>query len=103
MRFIKKLVVLALFAGLLLAAGAAWQSPYYALYNVDKGLKEKDAVRVETYVDLEAVVKSTAEMLGAIAAENAGAANNDLGSRLLGSLIGSVASGIGEAAALSGA
>jgi hypothetical protein len=99
----KKLVRLAVVVVILLAGVAAYQSPYYALYNVDKGLKERDVVRVETYVDLEEVVKSTAALFGALAAEEVGGANKDLGSRVLGAIIGGVAQGVGEAAALQGA
>src|SRR5687768_235709 len=99
----KKLFRLAVVVVILGAGLAAYQSPYYAAYNIVKGLKERDVVRVESYVDLEAVVKSTASMFGALAAEEVGGANKDLGSRVLSALIGGVAQGVGEAASLQGA
>ncbi|OGQ14098.1 MAG: hypothetical protein A2138_21370 [Deltaproteobacteria bacterium RBG_16_71_12] len=103
MRFVKKLMLLAVAA--IAAAGAllAWQSPYYSLWQIDRGLDDKDLGRVERYVDLEALVKASVQVTGALATEQAGVGGTDLGSALLGALVGVVAAQVGDAAAPAGA
>lgn len=102
MRLIKRLLLLAVVVGLAGAALWLWQSPYFALHQIDKGLAERDVVRVERYVDLEAVVRSTAQLFGELASDKVGS-GPDIGSQILGALIGGVAERIGDAAALQGA
>lgn len=103
MRSLKRLVLLALLVGV--AGGAAWltQSPWRALYEIDRGLNDRDVVRVERFVDLEALVRATAQLVGALAAEQAGVAGSDVGSRILGAVVGAVADRVGDAAAIQGA
>jgi hypothetical protein len=99
----KKLIVLLILVGIGYGALWAWQSPYFALHQIDQGLNEKDPVRVERYVDLEALVKAAVEVSAAIATEELGVGGKDLGSAILGSLVGAVAKGVGEAASVEGA
>lgn len=103
MRFLKRLVFLAVLAALAYGALWTWQSPYFALHQIDRGLDERDPVRVERYVDLEALVKAAAEITGALASEELGTTGDDVGSKVLGALVGAVAKGVGEAAAVQGA
>lgn len=103
MKSLKRLVLLALFGAVVWAALWAWQSPYFALYQIDRGLHENDPVRVESYADLEALVKAAAEVTGAFANEDLGTGGSDIGSKVLGALVGAVARGVGEAAAVQGA
>lgn len=99
----KKLIVLVVLAGIGYGALWVWQSPYFALQQIDQGLDEKDPVRVERYVDLEALVKAAVDVTAAIATEELGVGGKDLGSSLIGSLVGVVAKGVGEAASVEGA
>ena len=99
----KKLIVLLVLVGIGYGALWAWQSPYFALHQIDKGIDEKDPGRVERYVDLEALVKAAVEVTAAIATEELGAGGKDLGSAIVGSLVGAVAKGVGEAASVEGA
>jgi hypothetical protein len=103
MKLLKRLFVLALLAGVVVGGLWLWQSPYFALVQIDEGLDAKDPAHVERYADLEAIVKSTATLLGAVATEKLGAGGNDVGSQALGALVGLVASRVGEAAAEQGA
>lgn len=99
----KKLMIVLILAGIGYGALWAWQSPYFALQQINQGLEEKDPIRVERYVDLEALVKAAVEVTAAIATEELGAGGKDLGSAIVGSLVGAVAKGVGEAAAPDGA
>lgn len=99
----KKLIVLLVLVGIGYGALWAWQSPYFALQQIDQGFNEKDPGRVERYVDLEALVKAAVEVTAAIATEELGAGGKDLGSAIVGSLVGAVAKGVGEAASVEGA
>ncbi len=103
MKLIKKILFLAVVAAL--AWGALWvyESPYYALYNIHEGLKERDAVRVERYADLERMVKASADVVGALAKEKIGVNGTDAGSQLLGAIVGAVAGKVGDAASVQGA
>lgn len=102
MKLVKKLVVLAVLALVALGAQAAWQTPYFALWQIDRGLDDKDLGRVERYADLEALVKASVQVTGALAAEQVGVGGTDLGSALLGALIGVVSAQVGDAAAPTG-
>lgn len=103
MRLLKKLLLLGLFAAIALGALAAWQSPYFALVQIDRGLDARDLAQVERYADLEELVRASAQLVGALATEQAGAGGTDLGSQLLGALVGVVAAQVGDAAAAPGA
>lgn len=103
MRFVKKLMLLVVVALVAVGALLAWQSPYFALWQIDRGLDDRDLGRVERYADLEAVVKASVQVTGALAAEQAGVGGTDLGSALLGALVGAVAAQVGDAAAPVGA
>ena len=90
-----------LFALLLVGAAGygalwVWQSPYYALWQIDQGATARNAAQVERYVDLEALVRAAVEVTGALAQEELGITGDDLGSKVLGSLVGAVAQGVGE-------
>lgn len=100
---LKKLIALALVVGAGYGALWLWQSPYFALHQIDQGLAENDPVRVERYVDLEALVKAAVDVTAALATEELGVGGKDLGSQILGSLVGAVAKGVGEAASVQGA
>jgi hypothetical protein len=99
----KKLIVLVVLVGIGYGVLWTWQSPYFALQQIDQGLDEKDPGRVERYVDLEALVKAAVEVTAAMATEELGVGGKDLGSAILGSLVGAVAKGVGEAASVEGA
>ena len=99
----KKLFVLFVLVGLGYGALWLWQSPYFALQQIDQGIADNDPVRVERYIDLEVLVRAAVQVSAALAKEELGVAGTDLGSSLLGSLVGAVAQGVGEAAALQGA
>lgn len=99
----KKLFAVLVLGGLGYGALWLWQSPYFALNQIDQGLADKDPVRVERYVDLEAIVRAAVDVTAALAKEELGVAGEDVGSKLLGSLVGAVAQGVGDAAALQGA
>jgi hypothetical protein len=103
MKLFKRLLLLAVLAGIGAGALWAWQSPYYALWQIHRGLEERDPIRVERYVDLEALVRAAAEITGALAKEQIGTGGSDLGSQVLGALVGAVARQVGDAAALQGA
>ena len=103
MKQMKRLVFLAVVAGLGCGALWLWESPYFAMVQIEKGFDEHDAVRVETYVDLEAFVRSGVDVMAALAKEQIGVNGNDLGSRVLGGLLGAVTDKIGDAAAIAGA
>jgi Protein of unknown function (DUF2939) len=103
MRFVKKLLALAVVALVVVAALVVWQSPWWALREIDQGLRDRDVIRVERYADLEELVKASAQLVGALAAEQAGVGGSDLGSRVLRGLAGAVAERVGEAAAPEGA
>ena len=99
----KKLFTLLVLVGLGYGALWLWQSPYFALTQIDRGITEKDPARVERYVDLEALVRAAVDVTAALAKEELGVGGTDLGSRVLGSLVGAVAQGVGEAASVQGA
>lgn len=99
----KKIIVVLVLAAIGYGVWWGWQSPYFALQQIDQGLDERDPVRVERYVDLEALVKAAVEVSAAIAAEELGVGGQDLGSKILGSFMGAVAKGVGEAASVEGA
>lgn len=103
MKFIKRLVLFGLFAAVCCGALWLWQSPYFALWKINEGLAARDPVRVEEYADLEAFVKATAEVAGALATQEIGVGGDDLGSKILGSLVGTVAKAVGENVAVRGA
>lgn len=103
MRLLKKLLLLAGLAALALGALSAWQSPYWSLVQIDRGLDERDLGRVERYADLEELVKASTQVMAALATEQAGAGGSDLGSSLLGALVGVVADKVGDAVAAPGA
>jgi hypothetical protein len=90
-----------------IAYGALWlyESPFYALYEIKRGLDERDVVTVERYADLERMVTAAADVLAAMAKEKIGIGNgtDDVGSKILGALVGVVANKAGEAASLQGA
>ena len=56
----KKIIIVALVVCLAFGAGLGWRwlqgTPYYALYQIGAGLKNRDLNRVLTYVDLESVL-----------------------------------------------
>lgn len=99
----KKLALLAVLVLVVLAGVWAWQTPYVALWNIDRGLQDKDLGRVERYADLEALVKASTQVTGALVAEQVGVGGTDVGSALLGALVGTVAERVGDAAAAPGA
>lgn len=99
----KRLLWSAIVAGLALLAFKAWESPYYALRQIDAGLDARDAVAVERYVDLESMVVALASAAGAMASEGIGAASGDLGSRVVGALVDAVARGVGDVVRTEGA
>ncbi len=103
MRFIKKLVLLAVLVLGAFVALAAWQSPWFSLVQIDRGLDDRDLAQVERYADLEALVKAGVQVTGALAAEQVGVGGEDLGSRVLSSLLGAVVEHVGDAAAPGGA
>ncbi len=103
MRFMKKLALLVALVLLALGALWAWQTPYVALWHIDRGLDERDLGRVERYADLEALVKASVQVTGALAAEQVGVGGTDVGSALLSALVGAVATQVGDAAAAPGA
>lgn len=103
MRMMKKLALLVVLVLVALGALWAWQTPYLALWHIDRGLDDKDLTRVERYADLEALVKVSVQVSGALAAEQVGMGGTDLGSALLGALVGAVAQQVGDAAAVPGA
>lgn len=98
-----RLLRLAIVVGALMLSWKVWESPYYALYRIDAGLEERDVVVVESYADLESVVKAIASVVGALASEGIGAAGGDLGSKVVGALIDAVAQGVGSAVSVEGA
>jgi hypothetical protein len=103
MRTLKKLLALAVLAALAYGALAIWQSPYWSLVQIDRGLDERDLARVERYADLEELVRASAQLVGALAAEHAGVGGSDLGSSVLDALVGAIAAHVGDAAAAPGA
>lgn len=103
MSFGKRLVFLGVLVGAGYGALQAWESPYFALWQIHKGLEARDPGLVERYVDLEAFVKATADVSGALAGQALGVDGADLGSQLLGAVVGLVAKGVGEAASVEGA
>ena len=103
MRLLKKLLLLAMVAAAALGALSAWQSPYWSLVQIDRGLDKRDLGLVERYADLEELVKASAQVMAALATEQVGAGGGDLGSSLLGALVGVVADKLGDAVAAPGA
>ena len=103
MKTLRRLVILAVLVALGYGALSLWQSPLFALYEIKKGLDEHDAVRVERYVDLEKMVAAGSDVVGALAKEKIGVNGGDLGSQILGAIVGAVANKAGEAAAIEGA
>lgn len=103
MKFIKRVFALAVVGALAWAALWLWESPYFAMLEIKRGFDEKDAVRVERYVDLEALVKSSVDVVAALAKEQIGVNGTDLGSRVLGGIVGALAGQVGDAAAIAGA
>jgi hypothetical protein len=105
MKTIRRFVTLVVLAAI--AYGALWlyESPFYALYEIKRGLDEKDVVTVERYVDLERMVTAGADVIGATAKEKIGigSGSDDVASKILGALVGVVANKAGEAASLQGA
>jgi hypothetical protein len=99
----KKLILLAVVVGLAYGAQWLWQSPYFALREIDRGISERDPVRVERYVDLEALVRAAVDVTAALAKEELGIGGTDLAGKLLGVLVGTVAQGVGDAASVQGA
>ena len=99
----KKLAFLAVLIVLAYGALRVWESPYFALWQIDKGLDERDPVLVERYVDLESVVKAAVDVTGAIAGDRLGARGTDVGSSVLGAIVGAVTRGVGEVASAQGA
>ena len=103
MRSLKRLLALALMVLVVVGALIALQSPYWSLVQLDRGLDDRDLGRVERYADLEELVRASAQVAGALAAEQAGVSGGDLGSNVLQALVGAVAAQVGDAAAAPGA
>lgn len=103
MRLLKKLLLLVVLVAIAALAQAAWQSPYWALWQIDRGLDDKDVAKVERYADLEQLVQASAQVVGALAAEQVGVGGEDIGSRLLGALVGAVADRVGREVSANGA
>jgi hypothetical protein len=65
----KKLIVIALIIGLAFGAGLFWRwvqgTPYYALYQIGSGLKNRDVDTFLSYVDVDSILSQQAS--GAIA------------------------------------
>jgi hypothetical protein len=105
MKTIKRLFTLLILGAI--AYGALWiyEGPLYALYEIKQGLDARDVVRVERYVDLEAVVKASVDVIAAMGKEQLGidGKGTDLGSRIGSSILGAITGAVGEAASVQGA
>lgn len=99
----KRLLVLVIVVGLLVVAFKAWESPYFSLLQIHRGLEARDPVAVERYVDLEAMVVATASMAGTLARDAIGVQGDDVGSKVISALVGAAAKGVGEAVSVQGA
>jgi hypothetical protein len=99
MRLLKRLVVLAGLLALGYAGLWIYQGPFFALSQIGKGLELKDPGLVERYADLEKIVVSSATVLAEIGKEEVGVGGGDVGSALLGALVGVVAGQVGAAVA----
>lgn len=100
---IRKFLLLIVTVGIIYGTQWLWQSPYFALREIDQGIREKDPGRVERYVDLEALVRAVVDVTAALAKEELGIGGTDLGGKLLGVFVGAVAQGVGEATSVRGA
>ena len=98
MKTLKRLVIL-LF--LVAVALAAWlrTSPLWALVEVERGVREHDVARVERAVALERFALSSGEAIGHVVADQLGVGGNDLASKLLKGIVGTVASGVAQESA----
>jgi hypothetical protein len=83
---------------LLLGAGAfaLRDSPWWTPLEIQRGLEEKNVDRVERVVALERFSASSTSILASLVATELGVAGDDVGSRLLGALVGAVADRVGE-------
>lgn len=95
--FFRFLVVVVLLLGV--AAFFLRDSPYWTPLEIQRGLDEKDVARVERVVAFERFSASATGVMGAVVADRMGVTGTDVGSRVLGALVGVVANGIGESVA----
>ena len=108
MKTLKRIVLLVILVAVAYGALWAYQSPLFSLYEIKDGLDTRDVVRVERYADLEKLVQAGAQVLGALAKEKVGVNNadhggGDVGSQILGAIIGGIAGKVGEATSIEGA
>lgn len=91
------LVVAVLVLGV--AAFFVRDSAYWTALEIQRGLDDHDVARVERVVALERFSASATVTMGAVVADQLGVAGDDPGSKLLGAVVGAIASGVGDATA----
>lgn len=94
----KSLLRLFVVVVVLLAVAAGWlrDSPYWTLVEIQQGIEQQDADRVERVVAIERFSASSTAALAQVVADAAGVNGSDTGSKLLNAIVGVIGEGVGQ-------